>query len=76
MPLDTLTAVSYLVALVSAYTLYAYTSKRKQPPYPPGPPGLPIIGKLKVPDEPSFKVYRQWSEQYGVHLLSLHLLAY
>ena len=71
MAFDFLTTVLYLAASVSAYTLYAYIARRQQPPQPPGPRGWPIVGNLKIPDEPAHKVYRQWSEQYGKNQLVL-----
>ena len=76
MALDFVTTVLYLAALVSAYMLYAHISRRRQIPHPPGPRGWPIIGNLKVPDEPAFKVYRQWSEQYGKNQLPSPRLAF
>lgn len=58
-----------LLYVAVCYILYiVYTrvvSSRNRLPYPPGPPGLPVIGLTKVPEEPSWITYRDWSEQYG-----------
>lgn len=65
---DLASAALCLLILIPAF--YFFTLRRKDhPPHPPGPLGLPIIGNTRLPRSHAWKVYRQWSELYGTHLL-------
>ncbi|EKM54960.1 uncharacterized protein PHACADRAFT_208501 [Phanerochaete carnosa HHB-10118-sp] len=63
----------FAAAVVILYKLYTRLTKQAQYPYPPGPPGYPIIGHVKGPEEPSWKVYRDWGQQYGSDVVHLNM---
>ena len=44
--------------------------RRSSLPYPPGPSGYPLIGYLKVIQDPIWKTFRDWGRAYGE--LSVH----
>jgi hypothetical protein len=68
MPLPSITAVDFLVVLVSIYFVLVLQDYRRRGglPYPPGPQSWPIIGNLlDVPSRHPWAAYAEMSKTYG-----------
>jgi hypothetical protein len=64
-----------ICALISFYLLFRLLLKSKSapshPPLPPGPRGLPVIGNLlQIPSSVAWETYADWSQKYGMQLVS------
>ncbi|EKM49100.1 uncharacterized protein PHACADRAFT_214509 [Phanerochaete carnosa HHB-10118-sp] len=63
------------VALLGAALAYSFASSNsRQRRHPPGPYGYPFIGNIRVPADPAWKTYRQWSDVYESDIVRINVL--
>ncbi|KAH6916318.1 O-methylsterigmatocystin oxidoreductase [Coprinopsis sp. MPI-PUGE-AT-0042] len=55
-----------LLSIFVAVQVWRLIKGRTRAPLPPGPRGLPFIGNvLQIPTQEPWKVYKEWTKQYG-----------